>query len=91
MKTSETIHVTAYGINHYYDKEELFDYLSDINEKRLKEWQQAEDNNLPDEYVKLKEIIYLNCVDFIRDIIGEENVDEFVEYNESIYTHINYQ
>lgn len=89
--TQETIKVTAYGINQEFDKEELFDYLNEIYLKHYSEYKQAEEDNVPKGYLKIKEYVYLNTVDFIKEILGEENVEEFVDYCSSIYSTINYQ
>lgn len=91
MNTNNTIKVTAYGINQEFDKEELFDYLNEIYLKHYNEYKQAEEDNEPKGYLKIKEYVYLNTVDFIKEILGEENVEDFVDYCSSIYSTINYQ
>lgn len=91
MNTNNTIKVTAYGINQEFDKEELFDYLSEINERHYNELKEAEESDVPERYLKIKEYVYLNTVDFIKEILGEENVEDFVDYCSSIYSTINYQ
>jgi len=91
MNTNNTIKVTAYGINQEFDKEELFDYLNEMYLKHYIEYKQAEEDNEPEGYIKIKEVVYLNCIDFVIDIIGEENKEEFVDYCSSIYSTINYQ
>lgn len=76
----ETIHINKYGINQDFDKEEIFDYLYEIHKKHYIDYVDAED--LPNKYYQIQEMIYYNCVDFIKDLIGEENVDDFIEYCE---------
>lgn len=54
------------------DKYEVYEYLWIILKKHYKNYQEKDD--------KYTEEIYIDTCDFIRAIIGEDNVDDFIEY-----------
>lgn len=62
------------------DKEEAYEYLYEILIKAYKKMTEKDD--------EASEEYYLDTCDFIRTIIGEENVDDFIEYTSgTIFVH----